>query len=105
MTFKELYTKAKAETGIETAMVKFKKTQAPPFCIITPDGNEPVKADDKTVYNFNKALFTLTTKKRDEKAKTLVEAFFNNNEIDYDVDDEGYYENEGIYETVYSIIF
>lgn len=105
MTFKDLYTKAKAETGIEMVMVKFKKTQAPPFCVITPDGTEPVKADDKTVYNFNKALFTLTTKKRDEKSQKIIEDFFTRYEIDYDVDDEGYYENEGIYETVYSIIF
>ena len=105
MTYKELYTKAKAEIGIETVMVKFKKKQAPPFCVITPDGAEPVKADDKIIYNFNKAIFTLTTTKRDEKSQKLVEGFFDNNEIEYDVDDEGYYESEGIYEIVYSIVF
>ena len=105
MTFKELYTKANAETGIKTVMVKIIDDTPPPYCIIEPDGNVPIKADDKTICDFNKAVFVLTTSKRDVEAETTIEEFFNNNEIDFVIEDEGYNETEAIYEVVYGIVF
>lgn len=92
------------KTGYDTAYGKFKSEPSLPFIVYLQTGAVCTAADNRTYYKQPVVRIELyTDQKKNITAERKLEAVLDENDIEYDYDDVGLIESEGMYETVYTV--
>lgn len=91
------------QSNFPVAHSHFKKPQVPPYICYLVEGNDNFKADNKVYHKLTDIRVELYTEKKTQSVENVLESLFEQYEIPWDSNSEGFIKSENIYLKIYDV--